>query len=60
MDAILTDRGKSLSAGQRQAISIARALVNDPDLSSWMSQCIIGSERRTGVVKKLMIPNRKL
>ncbi|MED6342847.1 MAG: ATP-binding cassette domain-containing protein, partial [Pseudomonadota bacterium] len=32
MDAILTDRGKSLSAGQRQAISIARALVNDPDL----------------------------
>ncbi len=32
MDAILTDRGQSLSAGQRQAISIARALVNDPDL----------------------------
>ena len=32
MDAVLTDRGLSLSAGQRQAISIARALVNDPSL----------------------------
>ena len=32
LDAILTDRGLSLSAGQRQAISIARALVNDPEV----------------------------
>ena len=32
LDAVLTDRGLSLSAGQRQAISIARALVNDPEL----------------------------
>ena len=32
LDAVLTDRGLSLSTGQRQAISIARALVNDPDL----------------------------
>ena len=32
LDAILADRGLSLSTGQRQAISIARALVNDPDL----------------------------
>ncbi len=32
LDAVLIDRGMSLSAGQRQAISIARALANDPEM----------------------------
>ena len=32
LDAILADRGLSLSVGQRQAISIARALVNNPEV----------------------------
>ena len=32
LDAILTDRGQSLSAGQRQAIAIARALINQPEI----------------------------
>ena len=32
LDAVLTDRGKSLSAGQRQAIALARALVNNPEV----------------------------
>ena len=32
LDAILMDRGQSLSAGQRQAIAIARALINQPEI----------------------------
>ena len=32
LDAVLTDRGQSLSAGQRQAIALARALVNNPEI----------------------------
>ena len=32
LDAVLTDRGQSLSAGQRQAIALARALVNKPEV----------------------------
>jgi len=32
LDAVLTDRGQSLSAGQRQAIALARALVNNPEV----------------------------
>ena len=32
LDAILTDRGQSLSAGQRQAIAIARALIYQPEI----------------------------
>ena len=32
LDAVLADRGKSLSAGQRQAIALARALVNNPEV----------------------------
>ena len=32
LNAILADRGLSLSVGQRQAISIARALVNNPEV----------------------------
>jgi len=32
LDAVLADRGQSLSAGQRQAIALARALVNKPEV----------------------------
>ncbi len=32
LDAVLADRGQSLSAGQRQAIALARALVNEPEV----------------------------
>ena len=32
LDAVLADRGQSLSAGQRQAIALARALVNNPEV----------------------------
>jgi len=32
LDAVLMDRGQSLSAGQRQSIAIARALINQPEI----------------------------
>ena len=32
LDGVIADRGLSLSTGQRQAISIARALVNNPEM----------------------------
>ena len=32
LDAVLMDRGQSLSAGQRQSIAIARALINQPEV----------------------------